>query len=132
VESMPMSEETNSKQPVDRFIIDQMESVPHLEALLLFWRARPRSWSLGEMSKSLYLDAGTTQGILGDLLQRGLIIQSGGPNAWEYSSGPDRDRLIEQVDRTYQSELIRISRLIHSKRSTPIQEFAKAFRFKKD
>lgn len=130
---MPMNEDNSTKQLVDQFIVDQVESVPHLEALLLLWSARPRSWSLTEMTKSLYLDAGVTRAIMDDLLRRGLIVQSGGvANSWEYATNPDRDRLIELVDKTYQAELIRISRLIHSKRSTSIQEFARAFRFKKD
>jgi len=128
-----MSEENTTKQLVDQFIVEQVESVPHLEALLLLWRASPRSWSLVEMTKSLYLETGVTENILDDLVRRGLLVKSiAGTNEWQYSSEPDRDLLVKQVDKTYRTELIRISRLIHSKRSTPIQEFARAFRFKKD
>jgi hypothetical protein len=130
---MTIREDNNTRQSVDQFIVEQIESVPHLEALLLLWKAWPRSWSLLEMTKSLYLAAGVTQDILDDLTRRGLLAKSGtGTNEWQYASEPDRDLLINQVDKTYRAELIRISRLIHSKRSTPIQEFARAFRFKKD
>jgi hypothetical protein len=130
---MTMSEENNTKQLVDQFIFEQIESVPHLEALLLLWRASPRSWSLAEMTKSLYLETGVTENILDDLVRRGLLVKSAsGTNEWQYASEPGRDLLIQRVDKTYRAELIRISRLIHSKRSTHIQEFARAFRFKKN
>lgn len=127
-----MNEENTTNQLVDRFIADEIESVPHLEALLLFWRTRPRSWPLMDMAKALYLEAGTTREILDDIAQRGLIVPSADlPPAWEYASDPARDYLIGQVDRAYQTELIRISRMIHSKRPGPMREFARAFRFTK-
>ena len=36
------------------------------------------------------------------------------------------------VDTTYRRELIRVSRLIHSKPSAAVREFARAFRLKKE
>ena len=47
-------------------------------------------------------------------------------------AGADKDELIAAVDSAYRKELIRISRLIHSKPSAAVREFARAFRIKKD
>jgi len=126
-----MPEDNAATNLVDQFIMDEIESVPHLEALLLFWRIRPRSWTLSELSHALYLDAASTRQILDDITRRGLIALDEVSNCWKYAEAPDRDGLVDQVNKAYQAELIRISRMIHSKQSTPIREFAKAFRFNK-
>jgi hypothetical protein len=36
------------------------------------------------------------------------------------------------VEKTYRRELLRISRMIHSKAPSSVREFARAFKFKKD
>jgi len=41
---MPESDPT--KEEVDRFILQYIDSVPQLEALLLAWESRPRQWTL--------------------------------------------------------------------------------------
>jgi hypothetical protein len=127
-----MPEEIAAKNPVDQFIMDEIDSVPHLEALLLLWRNRPRSWTLLQLSGSLYLDEASTRRILNDLTRRGLTGLDQDSNSWKYAESPDQDDMVDRVDKTYQAELIRVSRMIHSKQSAPIREFAKAFRFNKD
>lgn len=123
-------DETNKKE-VDQFILDEIDSVPHLEALLLLWNTRPKQWSLEEMSKSLYVSPETTQNLLHDLERQSLAASS--ENGFCYPPGLDeRDMLLEAVDRTYRRELVRVSRMIHSKASPAVREFARAFRFKKE
>ena len=118
---------------VDRFIVEQIDSVPHLEALLLIWKSRPKQWSVEEMAAALYVKPEIAERVLEQLAQRGLICQrdrAGGQYYYEVDSA--RDPLLERVDETYRQELIRISRLIHSKASVAVHDFARAFRFKKD
>ncbi len=118
---------------VDQFVLEQIDTVPHLEALLLIWKSRPQPWSVEEMARALYLSAEQTQNLLQDLAQRNLLLPSG--NAQQYCYLPnskERDELLEAVDRAYRRELIRISRMIHSKASPAVREFARAFRLKKD
>jgi hypothetical protein len=45
---------------------------------------------------------------------------------------PESDELMSHVDRIYRRELIRISKLIHSKTPSALQEFARVFRFTKE
>jgi hypothetical protein len=51
-----------------------------------------------------------------------------------YSFDPNfrQGSLMEELDRTYKRELVRISRMIHSKASPAVREFARAFKFTKD
>lgn len=104
--------------------------MPHLEALLLFWKRRPHCWSVEEMARSLYISVEATQAILQELKQRGMVTLEDG--AYSYDPGFRYGNLMEEVDRTYRRELVRLSRMIHSKASPAVREFARAFKFKKD
>lgn len=104
--------------------------MPHLEALLLFWKRRPHRWSAEEMARSLYISVEGAQAILQELKQRGMVTLDEG--AYAFDSGFRHGYLMEEVDRTYRRELVRISRMIHSKASPAVREFARAFKFKKD
>lgn len=118
---------------VDQFLQDQIDTVPHLEALLLLWNSRPKAWSVEEMARGLFVARESAKDILNDLLGRRLINPvPGAGETFRYETEPDRDRLIAAVDSTYRQELIRISRMIHSKPPAAVREFARAFRVKKD
>jgi hypothetical protein len=118
---------------VDRFVLEQIDSVPHLEALLLLFNSRPKAWSTDEMAKSLYVRNEVAAKILDSLLHRNLIAIS--PNQPDlFFCNPDdeaQNRLLNDVDAVYRKEVVRISSLIHSKASAGVRDFARAFRFKK-
>lgn len=100
---------------------------------MLLWNSRPKPWSMDDMGKGLFLPPETAKEILDELARKGLIVcVSGTCDTYHYEPSPDRDPLVGSVDSTYRKELIRVSRLIHSKPSAAIREFAKAFRLKKD
>jgi hypothetical protein len=125
-----MTEEDAVRKEVDQFITDEIDSVPHLEALLLLWNSRPRHWTTNNMAQALYTSEEVAGAILTDLERRGLVTTT---PAGEFAYGSSgRDRLIEALDRVYRREVVRISRLIHSKPSASVREFARAFRLKKD
>jgi predicted transcriptional regulator len=119
---------------VDRFIIEQIDSVPQLEALLLLFNTQPKAWSTEEMASSLYVREDAAEKILDSLLQRNLITRdSKGPDVYFYSAvDEDRNRLLEVVDAIYRKEVVRLSSMIHSKGSAGVRDFARAFRIKKD
>lgn len=126
-----MNEETPYTKEVDEFILEQIDTVPHLEALLLLWNSRPKQWTVEEMANALYVPSGVARNILQGLARRGLLARQGAPDLYGYESGK-RDGLIQAVDAAYRRNLIRISRMIHSKAAPGIREFAQAFRFTKD
>lgn len=125
-----MTQEDLERQQVDRFVIEEIDSVPHLEALLLLWNSRPKRWLPEEMGKALYLTTEYTQSVLQELVNRKLASSEAGRYAYE--PDPDRDKVIEALDRVYRREIIRISNMIHSKASPAVRAFARAFRLKKD
>ncbi len=125
-----MEEQNPLRLDVDRFILDEIDSVPHLEALLLLWNTRPRHWANDELARYLYIPTDRTRQIIRDLHQRDLVLCES--DSCSYNAGEDRDRLMTEVDRTWRRELVRISNMIHSKASPAVRDFARAFRLKKD
>jgi hypothetical protein len=122
------------KSQIDEFIVEQIDSVPHLEALLLIWNSRPQAWSAESMGKSLYVRTEVAAKILETLAQRKLITANTDHPDF-YSFGPVSDamaELLKDVDATYRREIVRISCLIHSKASAGVRDFARAFRFTKE
>ena len=123
---------THSQAQVDRFILDRVESVPHLEALLLVWRARPQAWSAEAMARRLWVKPEVAKGILADWERDGLLIRLSGEEKYVCQPDTETERLLEAVNESYRREMIRISNIIHSNASTAIREFARAFRLKKE
>ncbi len=119
-----------NRRAVDEFIVNEMDTVPHLEALLLLWNSRPQVWSFEAMANSLYLSLDDTRSVVTDLERRGFLTLTEN-RSFLYRS-TDRDQLIELVDRTYRREIVRISNMIHSKPAASLREFARAFRLKRD
>lgn len=112
------------------FIFREIDSVPHLEALLQLWHSRPRTWSEPEMAERLFVNSAGARSILADLVRRGLVTASQEePNAYSYSSSPENDRMVEALAQAHRTDLIRISTAIHSKASSGVREFARAFQF---
>ena len=119
---------------VDRFILEQIDSVPHLEALLQLFNSQPKVWSAEEMAAAIYVRQGIAEKILENLLQRNLVeADPHNPDTYYYSpDSEDRNRLLESVNEIYRREVVRISSMIHSKASAGVRDFARAFRIKKD
>ena len=119
---------------VERFIVDEIDSVPHLEALLLLWRQAPRLCSARQLADELYVTQARATTIAEDLYRRGLIAREARHDgAYFYDTrAEERNRLMEAVDDMHRRELIRVSGIIHSKASPGIRAFADAFRFRRE
>lgn len=127
-----MQKDDPETKEVDRFILDEIDSVPHLEALLLLWRNTGKTWTTDEMAHSLYVPADTADKILQDLFRRSLIASDAAKLYYYEPSSEEKNALMRSVENAYRRELIRVSRMIHSKAAPAIREFARAFRFTKD
>ena len=125
---------SKGENEVYEFIRERIESVPHLEALLLLWNSRPQPWSVENLAKRLYIAKERAQALLADLVRQDLIAYVAGPSeGYEYDSKSiAQDQLIAAVDATYRREVVRVATLIHSRPPSSIRDFARAFRFKPD
>ena len=116
------------------FILEKIDSVPHLEALVLLWNSRPVGWTSEELASRLYVPAERTTQVLRDLVRMQLIADSPTqPPKYSYvSKSPDQDDLLASLDNAYRKDLVRISSMIHSKASSGVREFARAFNLKQE
>lgn len=116
------------------FILDKLDSVPHLEALMLLWNSRPVGWTCLELGSRLYIPLDKVSALLRDLVRMQLIVESSSePPRYSYASkASEQDELMGLVDKAYRQDLVRISTMIHAKASPAVREFARAFLFKKN
>jgi len=127
-------ENDDLEEEVVSFIFENIESVPHLEALLLIWQSGASPWTPEQLASRLYINEHRGKSILDDLRRRGYLMQEpaeSGPYTFATDSELHR-RLMPRIDQAYRKHLVRITRLIHSKGSASVREFARAFQIKKD
>jgi predicted ArsR family transcriptional regulator len=119
---------------VARFIAAKIDSVPHLEALLLLWQSSPQGWSAEEIAVRVYLPPERALEVLHDLGRQHLVKLAAGATAvFQYDAAWDETgATMQHVAATYGRHLVRVANLIHSKASPAVRDFARAFQFKKE
>src|SRR6185437_7480635 len=93
------------------FILENIDSVPHLEALVLLWNSRPVAWTCEELAARLYIPAENVGNLLADLVRLQLIARLPGPPL-KYSYFPrseQQNEMMRLVDIAYRRDLVRIS-----------------------
>lgn len=128
-----MSESNKGPDPY-QFLHDNIDSVPQLESLILLWNSRPVGWTEEELATRLYIPPEQVREVLRDGMRLQIVQEIGGaPVKYSYlPRSEEQDDLMRAIDNAYRRDLVRISTMLHSKASSPVREFAKAFRFKKD
>ncbi|MGH9648789.1 MAG: hypothetical protein ACRD4E_18460 [Bryobacteraceae bacterium] len=130
---MAPSEEIPSRAEVDRFILTSIDSVPHLEALLLLWQNPSQQWTIEGVAKRLWIDHEATRSLLNDLARNQFLsVIVGEQEQYAFRADPGNDRILRGVAEIYRQEMIRISTMIHAKPSSAVRAFARAFRFTKE
>jgi predicted transcriptional regulator len=128
---MSPREDKPAEDAVIQFILDEIESVPHLEALLLIRDSRPRKWTVEDLSKRLYISREGVRILLDDLIRRKLLLLDSPSSTYYYAASEEHDRVIQKLDEIYRRQVVRVTQIIHSKPSAAVRDFARAFRFTK-
>lgn len=119
---------------VKAFIARQIRSIMELECLLLLHKDAARDWTASELCKELRVDEKWATQELADLAKRGLAVPAeAAPTRFRYA--PANATLKEVVDSLaahYAERRVSIIELIYLKPSDPLQNFADAFRFRKE
>jgi hypothetical protein len=118
-------------QEVLQFLTDHIDTVPHLEALLLLWENPETIWTEAEIAARIYVRPDTAADILRGFVRRGFVqAQAGG--GYQYETQWDHRGMMATVANAYRQNLIPVSTFIHSKASSSVREFARAFEFKRE
>lgn len=122
---------TQGDLPADlrRFILTSVPSVPYLEAVLLM-RAEPQAWTAPHLAQRLYVGERTAGELLAQLREGGVAEEADG--GVRYAPAPGLRELLDQVAHAYAADLVTVTGLIHSRIDRRAQQFADAFRFRKE
>ena len=127
----------NASIPEDlrRFVLTSIPSVPFLEALLLR-RADPnQAWRRDTLARRLYVREKTAEDLLAELCTARIAVPCPEAGVEGYRYAPADAGLRERIDRLadlYASHLVEVTHLIHSSLDRKAQQFADAFKWRKD
>ena len=117
-----------------QFLAERIDTVPQLEALLLLWESPQRLWSDEELAGRIYVGRQVAATIL-QALQRQQLATAEPAATVRYRYNPQWDpsgEIMPEVAATYRRHLVPLATFIHSRASTAVREFARAFDLKKD
>lgn len=123
-------EQNKISEDVLDFLVRRIDSVPHLEALLLLWESPNVAWTEGEVAARVYVSRDKAREILKDLARHGFILKAETSDGYLYQPAWDEALLLPKVAATYRQHLVHVASLIHAKaNSGSVHEFARAFQF---
>ena len=118
---------------IRQFILRSIDSIAQLEALLLLRTSPQETWDIHAIARRLYITEQETSVLLTGLYEQGLIAPGGESGQYAYQpASADLTRMVDEVAEVYAKHLVPVTNLIHTKPRTRIQEFADAFRLRKD
>ena len=114
------------------FIARRIDSVPHLEALLLLSQDPLVVWDADTVSRRVYVSSDRARIILQDLARHGLIgVTAESAGQYRYDGTWDEGQLMQTIADSYRRHLVRVADFIHTKAaSDSVKDFARAFKFK--
>jgi hypothetical protein len=123
---------TTVPDEVRRFILTSIPSVPYLEALLLLRAESAQPWDSYRLAGRLYIGEGQAFELL-QAMQQGGVVTRRENGSFVYS--PADAALVQRIDalaNTYSQDLVGVTDLIHARLDKRAQQFANAFRWKKE
>ncbi len=121
----------NVPERARRLILEAIDSVAELEALLLLREAPGRRWNIHDAGARLYVSRDVAADALAALARRGFLEENAEGFVYRPMS-PDMAEDVTVLAQAYSTSLVAVTHMIHSKPSSSVQDFARAFRFRKD
>ena len=117
---------------VRRFILTSIPSVPYLEALLLLRSENQRGWDSYALAGRLYIAENQALELLHAMQQAGVATRTDSGGFVFAPRSPELAAVIADLAVTYSQDLVGVTDLIHSRVDKRAQQFADAFRWKKE
>lgn len=117
---------------VEQFLSAAIDTVPHLEALLLIFQTPAHAWSVEDLAARIYVEKARAAAVLEDLTRQRLITRvEPSPAKYQYiAPSAEQTELLHKVAQAYRTQLVQVASFIHSKPSASVRDFARAFRLK--
>ncbi len=125
---------TTSRLPIDvkELLMNHIDSVGHLEVLLVFFNNPEKIWTPQTLSNELRSHETSVAKHMAKLSTSGFIKSVSGD---QYQYGPESDELKVKVDRlhqAYKEMSVAVISFIYEKPTDKLKGFADAFKIKKD
>lgn len=117
-----------------RFVLTSIPSVPYLEAILLLRTEPTTGWDAPRVARRLYIGERQAAELLQSLADAG-IAQAGDAAEGLFRYHPATPELalrLGQLAQAYAANLVGVTALIHSRIDKRAQQFADAFRLRKE
>jgi hypothetical protein len=116
------------------FILETLDSIAQLEALLLLRANRDQEWSADAVAGRLYISVQETVPLLERLCQDGFLVSKDGkaPRYRYRTRSAEVGQIVDRLADVYAKHLVAVTQLIHSKPRSRVKEFADAFRLRKE
>jgi hypothetical protein len=117
-------------ESIKRFVLTSIDSVPHLEAILLLHYDPEKEWNSFMMSQTLYISEKRAHEILDDLCANQLAAKQEHAQFYRYEPlSTDLKEKIDQLADIYAKHLIEVTNLLHSKTHKQARQFGDAFKW---
>jgi hypothetical protein len=126
---------TGSAIPDDlrRFVLSNALTVPDVEALLIFRAARTVGHDATWVASRLYVSIPRAEQALAKLCDLGAIAAEGDDGTFVYAPrSSDIGKVLDRLEEYYSRHLVEVTQLIHSTETKAAQDFADAFRVRKE
>lgn len=117
-----------------RFILTSIPSVPFVEAMLILREARGAAVSNELIARRLYMAEKPAADVVRQLREAGVVEAAGtDPVSHRFRpQAPELAAMLEMLAAYYRSNLVDVTDLIHSRTARRAQQFADAFKLRKD
>lgn len=122
-------------EEIRRFILTSVPSVPYLEAILLLRNDPEAGWDVPRLAARLYVAERQGAEVLAALAAAGIARGEDHGDTTLFRYAPATAELRERLDalaQAYSANLVGVTDLIHSRIDKRAQQFADAFRLRKD
>lgn len=119
---------------IRHFVAGHLPSIEHLEAFILLQKNSTRSWSSPEVAAELHIPESTAEAVLERLASHNFLdVKISNEILFRFHPmSSDLEAIAARCAECYLRERIAIINLVTPATLTPLQDFADAFRLKKD
>lgn len=118
-------------EDVKQFFLHAVDSIAQWEGLLLLRADAEKTWEAGALARELYIEERQAVEVLEQLMSNGFVARVG--TAYHYQSrNAEVDELVGRAAECYREYLVPVTHIIHAKPKSRVQEFADAFRLRKE
>lgn len=126
--------ESGFSEELDKFIAAEIQSLEQMEILLLLSGNPHRWWTAHSVYEVVKSSPASVEERLEDLTRRE-ILRSEGESEIRYQFAPPSEQIwkaVNELREAYKERPVKVVQAIYSKPPDAIQEFARAFRVRKD